>query len=62
MLAKAFDAFVGLEKFLISEAELPSIYADIPSTVAELDKMRRQASEHRRARRARANGNALRPR
>ena len=39
-LGEAFDTFMGLEKYLLNEKGGPTTFADLPSTVAEWDKMR----------------------
>jgi ParB-like chromosome segregation protein Spo0J len=39
-LAEAFDAFMGLEKFLLNEKDSPTHFGDLPSNLAEWDKMR----------------------
>jgi len=39
-LAEAFDAFMGLEKFLLNEKDSPTHFGDLPSSLAEWDKMR----------------------
>jgi hypothetical protein len=39
-LAEAFDAFMGLEKFLLNEKDSPTPFGDLPTNLAEWDKMR----------------------
>lgn len=39
-LARAFDLFNGLEKFLLNEEQSPTTFADVPSSLAEWDRMR----------------------
>jgi hypothetical protein len=39
-LGAAFDAFMGLEKVLLDEKDSPTSWPDMPSTLAEWDKMR----------------------
>jgi ParB-like chromosome segregation protein Spo0J len=39
-LAEAFDAFMGLEKFLLNEKDSPTHFGDLPMNLAEWDKMR----------------------
>jgi ParB-like chromosome segregation protein Spo0J len=39
-LAEAFDAFMGLEKFLLNEKDSPTHFGDLPTNLAEWDKMR----------------------
>jgi len=40
MLGAAFDAFMALEKRLLKEADSPTTFVDIPSSLAEWDKKR----------------------
>jgi len=40
MLGEAFDTFMGLEKRLLKEADSPTTFVDIPSSLAEWDKKR----------------------
>jgi hypothetical protein len=39
-LAEAFDEFMRLEKFLLNEKDSPTQWGDLPSSLAEWDKMR----------------------
>lgn len=59
-LAEAFDTFMGLEKFLLNEKDSPTAFkypdgSELPSSLAEWDKMRRKPMK-------RANGSNIRPR
>lgn len=40
VLGRAFDKFMALEKFLLDEKDSPTEIADVPSNLAEWDKMR----------------------
>jgi transposase len=48
LLAEAFDAFMGLEKYLLDEKDSPTDFGTLPSNLAEWDKMRRNQSAKRR--------------
>jgi hypothetical protein len=39
-LGEAFDAFMGLEKYLLDEKDSPTAFGDLPNSLAEWDKMR----------------------
>lgn len=42
VLAEAFDTFMSLEKYLLNEKDSPTEIGNLPSTVAEWDKMRKR--------------------
>lgn len=42
-LGDAFDTFMGLEKYLLNEKDSPTPFGDLPSSVAEWDKMKAKA-------------------
>jgi transposase len=48
-LAEAFDAFMALEKFLLDEEASPTEIGDVPSNLAEWDKMKANARTSKRA-------------
>jgi len=52
MLAEAFDAFMGLEKVLLSEKNSPTESVGIPTTMAEWDAMKRKADAARKSKRS----------
>lgn len=59
-LNEAFNAFMGLEKFLLNEKDSPTSFkypdgSELPSSLAEWDKMRRKPMK-------RSNGSSIRPR
>ena len=58
-LAAAFDAFSGMEKLLLNEADSPTEYQTIPDLLAEWDRMRAAATADRKAKRG--NGVQRRP-
>ena len=59
MLGEAFDAFMGLEKFLLNEKDSPTeVGAGLPRTWADWEAAKRKATEARRARRT---VNSVRP-
>jgi hypothetical protein len=39
-LAEAFDAFMGLKKFLLAEKDSPTEIGGVPSSLAEWNRMR----------------------
>jgi ParB-like chromosome segregation protein Spo0J len=45
MLGEAFDAFMALEKYLLSEKDSPTSFDGLPSSVAEWDKMRKRPAK-----------------
>jgi ParB-like chromosome segregation protein Spo0J len=54
-LGEAFNSFMGLEKYLLNEADSPTPFGDIPNSAAEWDAARRRTSADRKAKRS---GNA----
>ena len=60
-LAAAFDAFMGLEKYLLNEKDSPTPIGDLPNTWADWEAAKRKATEQRKAKYA-ASRSALRPR
>jgi hypothetical protein len=40
MLAEALDAFMALEKYLLNEKDSPTMFGDLPGSLAEWDKMK----------------------
>jgi hypothetical protein len=46
-LSEAFDAFMGLEKFLLDEKDSPTPFGDVPGSLAEWDRMRAKRSAKR---------------
>jgi ParB-like chromosome segregation protein Spo0J len=56
-LGEAFDAFMALEKFLLDEKNSPTEFGDLPSSLAEWDKMRAK-----RPTKQPANSSTIRPR
>jgi hypothetical protein len=61
-LGLAFNTFMGLEKFLLDEKESPTDFSGIPDSWDEWEKMKRDATAERRARRASGKSSALRRR
>ena len=57
-LARAFDTFMRLEKFLLDEKDSPTIIGPVPSSLDEWDRAKAAAKAERRARRS---GSQLRP-
>ena len=57
-LAEAFDTFMSLEKHLLDEKDSPTSWPNIPSTLAEWDKMKAAARKPKKQ----PNGQAIRPR
>jgi hypothetical protein len=51
-LGEAFDTFMSLEKYLLNEKDSPTTFPDMPSTIAEWDKMRQKADAARKAKRS----------
>lgn len=47
-LARAFDAFMALEKYLLDEKDSPTDCGTVPTSVAEWDRMRAQATKARK--------------
>ena len=52
MLAKAFNKFQELEKYLLDAVDAPTSFTRLPETMAEWDKMRAKATAARKAKRA----------
>ena len=47
LLGEAFDAFMAPEKFVLNEKDSPTTFPDLPSSLAELDKMRKSSRRDR---------------
>jgi transposase len=53
-LGEAFDTFMGLEKYLLNEKDSPTEFGNVPSTLAEWDKLKMAAQQSRRMKTAQA--------
>lgn len=59
LLAKAFDAFMALEKYVLSAADAPSTFITLPNSMAEWAKMRSRRAEEMKTKRSRQGRNAV---
>jgi hypothetical protein len=61
-LAEAFDAFSAMEKYLLNEKDSPTTFGDVPSSLAEWDKVRAAATAGGKAKRAATQASSLKRR
>jgi hypothetical protein len=60
VLEKGFDAFMGLEKYVLSAADAPLNFSALPKSMEEWDRMKQRTAAARKAKRASGKGAVLR--